>query len=110
MPFEVLPNVTKINRLSAVKNTSLLPSVGNPGDVIRVGLDDYSDYAWDPQNQEWSVGFYSRFIGTFEERMSAIRDAKCKAKNELALAMKPFIFSGLHIPSFSLSTSNEIVK
>ena len=110
MPFEVLPNVTKINRLSAVRNTSLLPSVGNPGDVIRVGLDDYSDYAWDPQNQEWSVGFYSRFIGTFEERMSAIRDAKCKAKNELALAMKPFIFAGLHIPSFSLSTSNEIVK
>jgi hypothetical protein len=108
MPFEVLPGVTKINRLPAVANASLLPTVGNPGDVIRVLSGD--EYAWDPQNQEWSVGFYTRFLGTFEERMSSIRDAKCKAKNELALAMKPFTFAGLHIPSFCLSTSNEIVK
>jgi len=109
MPFEVLPGVTKINRLPAVANASLLPAVGNPGDVIRV-LSGGDEYAWDPQNQEWSVGFYTRFLGTFDDRMRSIRDAKLKAKNELSLAMKPFTFASLHIPSFCLSTSNEIVK
>ena len=107
MPFEVLPNVTKINRLPAVENISLLPAVGNPGDVIRANGDEY---AWDPQNQEWSTGFYIRFLGTFDERMRNIRDARLKAKNELALAMRPHLFAALHIPSFCLSTSGVIVK
>ena len=107
MPFEVLPNVTKINRLPAATSISLLPAVGNPGDVIRI---DGDEYAWDPQNQEWSTGFYARFIGSFDDRMRSIRDAKLKAKNELALAMRPHLFAALHIPSFCLSTSGVIEK
>jgi hypothetical protein len=109
MPFEVLPNVTKINRLPAVASVSLLPEVGNPGDVIRI-LSEGDEYAWDPQNQEWSRGFYTRFLGTFDEHIRPIRDAKLKAKNELALAMRPHLFAALHIPSFCLSTSDVIEK
>lgn len=107
MPFEVLPGVTSINRLPAVVNTSLLPAVGNPGDVIRVSGDEY---AWDPQNGEWSQGFYRRFIEPFDYRMRPMRDAKLKAKNEMTLAMKPFVFACLHVPAFSLESSNVIVK
>ena len=40
----------------------------------------------------------------------SIIDAKLKAKNELALAMKPFLFAAFHVPSLSLTTSdgNEV--
>ena len=115
LPSEVLPGVTSINWLPAVLNTSLLPAIGNPGDVIRVindlqNNDDDSFVAWDPQNAEWSSGFYYRFLDTFISRMDQIRDAKLKAKNELALAMKPFLFAAFHVPSLSLTTSdgNEV--
>jgi len=107
MPFEVLSNVDKLNVLPAVSNPSLLPATGNPGDIVLV---DGEFWAWDPQNQEWSLGFYNRFIGTFDSRIRQIRDAKLKAKNELALAMRPFMFTELHIPAFALSTSGEVVK
>jgi len=107
MPFEVLSNVDKLNVLPAVTNSSLLPATGNPGDIVRV---DGDFWAWDPQNQEWSLGFYNRFIGTFDYTIRAIRDAKLKAKNELALAMRPFMFAEFHIPAFALSTSGEVVK
>jgi hypothetical protein len=110
LPSEVLPGVTSINWLPAVLNTSLLPSIGNPGDVIRVINDEFENVAWDPQNAEWSSGFYYRFLNPFISTMNQIRDAKLKAKNELALAMKPFIFAALHIPAFSLTTSTDIVK
>ena len=108
LPSEVLPGVTSINWLPAVLNTSLLPAIGNPGDVIIVINDEY--FAWDPQNAEWSSGFYYRFLDTFISSMRSIRDAKLKAKNELALAMKPFLFAAFHIPSLSLTTSdgNEV--
>ena len=110
LPSEVLPGVTSINWLPAVLNTSLLPAIGNPGDVIRVINDEFENVAWDPQNAEWSSGFYYRFLDTFISSMESIRDAKLKAKNELALAMKPFLFAAFHIPSLSLTTSdgNEV--
>ena len=110
LPSEVLPGVTSINWLPAVLNTSLLPAIGNPGDVIRVINDEFENVAWDPQNAEWSSGFYYRFLNIFISRMNEIRDAKLKAKNELALAMKPFLFAAFHVPSLSLTTSdgNEV--
>ena len=115
LPSEVLPGVTSINWLPAVLNTSLLPAIGNPGDVIKVindlqNNDDDSFVAWDPQNAEWSSGFYYRFLDVFISRMDHILYAKLKAKNEMALAMKPFLFAAFHIPSLSLTTSdgNEV--
>jgi hypothetical protein len=115
LPSEVLPGVTSINWPPAVLDTSLLPAIGNPGDVIKIinnqeTNDDDSFVAWDPQNAEWSSGFYYRFLDVFINRMKQIRDAKLKAKNEMALAMKPFLFAAFHIPSLSLTTSdgNEV--
>ena len=108
LPSDVLPGVTKINWLQSVLSTDLMPTTGNPGDVIEVTNYDY--FAWDPQNAEWSTGFYHRFLNPFITRMDDIRNAKLKAKNELALAMNPFLFAALHIPAFSLTTSTDIVK
>ena len=114
MPFEVLQGVYKLNVLPAAKSISLLPATGMAGDIIKVydGMNDgypqYIDYAWDPQNQEWSTGFYYRFLGPILNNAST--DAKTFRKSELILAMNPFTFAALHIPTFSLSTNGKIVK
>jgi len=101
MPADVLPGITDINVLPAVQNSSLLPSVGNPGDVIRVINEDY--YAWDPQNQEWSYNFYDKFLYNLMNTSNSKRDAYLKAKNELALAMRPVEFAGFYIPGFAIT-------
>ena len=101
MPADVFPGITDINILPAVQNSSLLPSVGNPGDVIRVIDEDY--YAWDPQNQEWSYNFYDKFLYNLMTTSNAKRDAHVKAKNELALAMRPVEFAGFYIPGFAIT-------
>lgn len=109
MPFEVLQGVTVINQLPAISNESLLPVTGNPGDVV-LDTNNGDMFAWDPQNQQWSKGFYARFIEPFAERLRSVRDAKLKAKNELSLAIRPFLFAEFYIPAFSLGSSNVIVK
>ena len=110
MPFEVLPGVTSINTLPAVANSSLLPATGNPGDIVRnTGSGEW--HAWDPQNQEWSAGFYARFLDPFVgPNRDAKKDAKLKSYNEMELAMKPFTFSSLHIPAFSITTDGSQLK
>jgi hypothetical protein len=108
MPFEVLPGVTMSNILPSISQISKAPAVGNPGDIII--LSDGTRYAWDPQNQEWSTGFYYRFLHVFMNRMDSIRDAKLKAVEELSFACRPFTFAALHIPAFSLSANGEVVK
>ena len=108
MPFEVLPGVTMSNILPSISQISKAPAVGNPGDIIR--LSDGTTYAWDPQNQEWSTGFYYRFLHPFMGRMDALRDEKLKAVEELSFACRPFTFSALHIPAFSLSTNGVVTK
>lgn len=107
MPFEVLPGVTMSNILPAITQISKAPAVGNPGDIITIENDGV--YAWDPQNQEWSTGFYYRFLSPFMNRMQQRRDEKVNRVRDLSF-MRNFTFAALHIPAFSLSTNGEVVK
>lgn len=96
MPFEVLPGVTSLNRLPAVSNISLLMgATGSAGDIVMV---DGEDFAWDPQNEEWSRGFYLRFLSPFTGHFQAMVDAKLKAVNENILATRPFLYASLYVP------------
>jgi hypothetical protein len=95
MPFEVLPGVTSLNRLPAVSNISLLSATGSTGDIVMV---DGEDFAWDPQNEEWSRGFYLRFLSPFTGHFQAMVDAKLKAVNENILATRPFLYASLYVP------------
>ena len=110
LPSQVFAGVEKINILPKVRNISELPSTGNPGDVV-YGFNFNGDAVlWDPINSKWSESLYGRFLEdvyTFERQR---RDSRLKAKNELELAMRPFTFAGLHVPAFSLDSSNVIVK
>lgn len=95
MPFEVLPGVTSLNRLPAVSNISLLGATGSAGDIVMV---DGEDFAWDPQNEEWSRGFYLRFLSPFTTHLQMVTDAKLKAVNELIFATRPFLYAGIYTP------------
>ena len=110
MPFEVLPGVTSLNMLPSVPNMNLLPATGNPGDVLCI-QGDGDLMAWDPQNQEWSYGFFNRFLEFFfGSGMRATRDAKLKARNEMALALRPFNFASFYVPSFPITDDSGNIK
>ena len=110
-PFDVLGDITDITFLSYISHIKQLPLSGNSGEVIRLIDYDYNDnnntvskyFAWDPQNLEWSEGFYFRFIEPIRVMQRAMRDAKGKAKNELLLSMRPFTFAALHILDYRIT-------
>ena len=99
MPFEVLPGVTSLNRLPAVSSISLLGATGSAGDIVMV---DGEDFAWDPQNEEWSSGFYRRFLSPFTTRLQGIVDAKLKAVTNFSMAIRPFLYAGVYAPIGSI--------
>ena len=103
MPFEVLPGVTSLNRLPAVSNISLLGATGSAGDIVMV---DGEDFAWDPQNGEWSRGFYLRFLSPFTTHLQMTVDAKLKAVNENILATSPFLYAGIYAPIGSIHSKS----
>ena len=110
-PFDVLGDITDITFLSYVKHVKQLPETGNAGECIRLIDYDYSGnnnhvgkyFAWDPQNQKWSEGFYNRFIEPIRTMQRAVRDAKLKAKNELLLSIRPFTMAALHCIDYRIT-------
>ena len=119
MPSDVLPGITDINWLPGVlskgeSGLDLLPATGNPGDVIRVAgyagenaAEPQETFAWDPQNSEWSQGFYYRFLADIMTTACAKRDPQLKAKNELMMSMRPAQFAGFYIPAFAITFAGE---
>ncbi len=90
----ILNSVDDFTYLPAVDDISQLPSIGKAGELICVGTpSSYVGYAWNPILDDWKTEFYD-FINTeiLTQRI-AQRDEKVKAKRELMLAMKPFIWA-----------------
>lgn len=110
-PFDVLGDITDITFLSYVKHIKELPETGNAGECIKLVDYDYSGnnnhvfkyFAWDPQNQKWSEGFFNRFIEPIRTMQRALRDAKAKAKNEVLLSIRPFTFAALHCIDYRIT-------
>lgn len=110
-PFDVLGDITDITFLSYVNHVKQLPETGNAGECILLVDYDYSSnnqhvikyFAWDPQNQKWSEGFFNRFIEPIRVMQRSQRDAKLKAKNELLLSMRPFTFAALHCIDYRIT-------
>ena len=110
-PFDVFGDITDITFLSYVKHVKQLPETGNAGEVIRLIDYDYSGsdnhvnkyFAWDPQNQEWSEGFYNRFIEPIRTMQRGLRDAKLKSKGELLDSIRPFTFAALHLIDYRIT-------
>jgi hypothetical protein len=110
LPSQVFAGVEVLNVLPKVNSISELPSVGNPGDVAFIFNNTADAVLWDPITSTWSESLYHRFLDDADAFQRVRRDARLKAKNEMTLAMRPFLFAGLHVPAFSLDSSNIIEK
>jgi hypothetical protein len=106
---ELFEGVSSWNVLEPIDNLSKLPATGNPGDVVRVvsGENGWDWVIWNPVTSSWTSEAVNMFqdFDTFDR---ARRDARLKAKNELALAMRPFIFASLDIPAFQLTVDSTL--
>ena len=99
--------VDKFNLLPPVDSESKLPTTGNIGDIIEVLGTQHDYYIWNHIDGSFvplNFGFIEDAFNT--ER--AMRDAKLKALNEMELAMRPYLFAGLYIPSSQLTLDGSI--
>jgi len=117
IPSDVLPGITDIHYLSYINRLSQIfgvnysgePSmIGNPGDIISYEFlenetKQYKNYAWDPQNNEWSAEFFDNFISPVLSRQMDNLISKMKAKNEFLIGLRPFMMAANYLPSFKIN-------
>lgn len=99
--------VDKFNLLKSVDSESKLPTTGNIGDIIAGYGTQYDYYIWN-HIEESFVPLNFGFIEDAFTRERQLRDAKLKALNEMELAMRPYLFAGLYIPSSQLTIDGSI--
>lgn len=100
-----LPGIKELNIRDAVQSTNQLSASGSPGDIIWV-IDDNLWYAWDKNTSAWSNSYYNGFIRNTHLVGLAKRDAALKAKNELVLALNPFVWAAKYVPEFRIKKDN----
>jgi hypothetical protein len=110
--YSSLEGATSFNILPPFQNIQSARLVtGNVGDVARI-LDDGGqgiDYlVWDQVSNSWENMSTNVAMSDYDTTVRARRDARLKAKNEVILAMRPFLFAGLDIPSFQLTTDSTL--
>jgi hypothetical protein len=106
-PAEALPGATTLN-LSVAKTKPV--TAGAPGDMVIIyDGPESGTWVWDPIANEWSKELYFRF---FSGVMSMVPEITWNQKNQISkyviLEMRPFLFSGLYIPAFKLTTDGLI--
>ncbi len=100
---QILINVDDFNYLPAVDYISAIPPTGSAGNLILAGTpSSYVGYAWDPISQSWSTDFYNFIDSVILQQRIAFRDASIKAKREVLLALKPFLWANEYIPAHGM--------
>jgi hypothetical protein len=101
--------VDKLNWLPAVDSESKLPTTGNIGDIlVGVGTTQHDYYIWNHIEGSFVPGNMDQVFEDVFSMERAMRDAKIKALNEMKLAMRPYIFAGLYVPSSQLTLDGSI--
>jgi hypothetical protein len=111
-PFlEQALNVDKFNWLPAVNSESKLPTTGNIGDFV-TGIQNqgatYEYYMWNHIEGSFVPAVVDGLLSDPFNMERVMRDAKLKALNEMKLAMSPYIFAGLYVPSSQLTLDGSI--
>jgi len=100
---QILINVDDFNYLPAVDYISAIPPTGSAGNLILAGTpSSYVGYAWDPISQSWSTDFYNFIDSVILQQRFAFREASIKAKREVLLALKPFLWANEYIPAHGM--------
>jgi hypothetical protein len=100
-----LPGVTKLRTLPAVDSEANLPLSGSPGDIVYVINTDIW-YAWRQSSNSFNATHYDNYIRDTHEKMKESRDSAAKSKNELILALQPFLWASKYIPEFRIKKDN----
>jgi hypothetical protein len=105
---DLMPGVFDVNVLPPVKKVNDLPRTGNPGDLIIVNSDKFDGsndnwHAWDVQKNEFSRFFYDKYFERVLKDRQSDRENAAKAKNEVILALAPFLWSANYIPSYRIN-------
>lgn len=100
--------VDKFNYLPAVDSESKLPTTGNIGDIVTGIGTQYDYYIWNHIEGSFVPGNLDQVMEDVFTMERAMRDAKLKALSEMELAIKPYIFAGLYVPSSQLTLDGSI--
>lgn len=101
---EVMPNVKYFNFLNEIQNIASLPMSGNPGDVVWC-IDEDKFFAWDSEANSFTSEFYDLYVEPTYSYQRSDRDSAAKAKNELILAIRPFLFANKYIIDYRIKKS-----
>jgi len=109
IPAELMPGISEVTVRTAVDLKADLPTTGNTGEIIKV-VDDLDEnlngwYAWDENLSQFNKIFYDKYM-VAASYQQANRDASVKAKNELLLAMAPFIWASYYVPDYRIVKDN----
>lgn len=94
--------------LDAVSDYNTLTGItGNAGDIRYAGpLGSNTRYFWNPITLAWedldAYDCLAEAINVLLSTRNARRNAMQKAKNQMFLAMRPFLYSNLYIPQFQV--------
>ena len=100
--------VDKFNYLPSVDSESKLPTTGNIGDIVTGNGTQYDHYIWNHIEESFVPGNMDQVLEDVFTMERAMRDAKTKALNEMELAMSPYLFAGLYVPSSQLTLDGSI--
>jgi len=96
----LLSGVGDLKYLSAVSNTSSLPSTATKGDLICVGTSSsYVGYAWDPILNSWSTNLYDFIENQILIKRRFQKNNAMSAKRNLMLSLKPMLWSNEYLIS-----------
>jgi len=100
--------VDKFNWLPLVYSESKLPTTGNIGDIVEGNGTQYDYYIWNHIEGSFVPGGMDQVLEDVFTMERAMRDAKTKALHEMELAMSPYLFAGLYVPSSQLTLDGSI--
>ncbi len=100
--------VDKFNYLPSVDSESKLPTTGNIGDIVPGYTTQYDHYIWNHIEESFVPGNMDQVLEDIFTMERMMRDAKLRALNDIELAMKPYLFAGLYVPSSQLTLDGSI--
>lgn len=103
---DIFTGITDVTYLSIVDFSQLSGITGNIGELIQTTGATQSEFYWSPTSNQWDEFGTECYDSDLEDLLTIRRqerDAYIKAKNQLQLSIKPFLWSSVYIPEFQIN-------
>jgi hypothetical protein len=102
---DIFPGVEQFVFLPMVDDISQAP-IGVVGDIIQTRNEAGNDYYWSPITNNWELLGDPDCVGVKIDDLFTIkvgsRNAILKSKNQLVLALRPYLYSGYYLPAWHI--------